>query len=318
MNFKLSLTLILLLMIFLIQTLLLISCDSEKHNSNQNQPPDFDHGVDHPFVPPVQYAGSANIDPNNAGDNIFVPTDNFQPPNQGVPGGATPDVFKPPKQRIPQSLKGGGVNLEELKKQIKQKVKNPKDLPIHFSASSVFANHHLKELQFEKNTVIADIGSGTGAYEVELLINNRTFSKIYAVDVNADSLTIMEFLLDQYFQDQKNRVEIVHSLIDDVKLPENSIDVAIFNDAHFFVSKPGKPVDPTVIACLASLLKAMKKGGNVYVYENRQPIGGIPKTAGPSLDDELKRMIEPFINAGFKKKTSSSGEGILFAEFLKV
>jgi len=205
-------------------------------------------------------------------------------------------------------LKG---DLDELKKRILANAKSVEDLPRLFS-TNVFGNPYLRELEFSEDKVVADIGCGSGALEVGLLVDKKPFKKLYAVDIDKKSLEILRFIVEKYFPREKGRIEFVHSSPDDVELPDQSVDIAIFMDAHFFMDTDmDKPSGlQSVKPCLTSLHRAMKPEGRVFVYETQGP----PKE-NPKLITHPGQYSAPFLRVGFHQEFFSDKHGLFAFTF---
>ncbi len=171
----------------------------------------------------------------------------------------------------------GVVGKDALKERIAREIHRASDLPRYYS-STVFRNPRIAEMEFGPDSVIADIGSGTGALEVALLLSGKPFKKIYAVDITVSALEIAKFVIDRYFPESAEKIEYVTSHLDDVMLPQGSVDLAILSDAHFFVPKLAGSEENlrTAVRCLATLRAALKPGGRVRAFQN-SPWGSNPQ-----------------------------------------
>jgi SAM-dependent methyltransferase len=206
---------------------------------------------------------------------------------------------KPIRPIPPSGTHLDAITVDELKEVIRKKIQKPEDLWNSFS-TNVFNNEHLKSLRFDENTVIGDIGCGPGAYEVYLILSKIPFKKLYAVDVDKKSLDIFQFILDEYFPEYKNKIELVLSKHDNVMLSEKSLDVVVMNDAHFFLESDIGEFTAEAERCLASIHRAMKSNAKAYVYE--------AKRFDLSSDKmhKISQITNPFMRNGFTLQWSST------------
>lgn len=105
--------------------------------------------------------------------------------------------------------------------------------------------------------VIADIGAGSGYYSFRIS-SKVPQGKVIAVDIQPEML---EFLRRKSAELKVTNVEPHLGAIDDVKLPAASLDAALMVDAYHEFSHP--------IEMLASLHKALKPGGRIFLLEFR-------------------------------------------------
>ena len=143
-----------------------------------------------------------------------------------------------------------------------------------------------KILEVKPTDVIADIGSGTGALEISMLSKKVPFKKLYAVDVDNRSLEILQLVLDKSKIEGREKVVLVHSRLDDVMLPENSIDVMLLLNTAFFLQ--GNDSNSPSAKCTSSLYKALKPGGKLHILLRKKQ-----KTDEASIS-------APLVQAGFK------------------
>ncbi|MCB9478982.1 MAG: class I SAM-dependent methyltransferase [Deltaproteobacteria bacterium] len=237
------------------------------------------------------------------------------PPEAEKPKPTPSDLPTADPNRIIPSGPGGmaGRPAAEVMKLVEEKVTTAEDLPKFFS-SSVFDNPELERLPINENSVIADIGAGTGALEVYLLLHKMPFKKIYAVDTDEPSIELGKAILERYFPESAGKIEWVHSEYEDVKLPADSIDLGILINAHFFVPSLVKEPYKLNIArqCLTTVGRALKPDGEVYVYQNiyiaGKPAHTFREIDPPLLDEAVDEMGQQFKTAGFDIKSKDAME----------
>lgn len=196
-------------------------------------------------------------------------------------------------------------SLEGVKEKIRAHAKKASDLPGLYG-STVIQKSRTSYLEFNKDTVIADIGCGTGAMEVVLLLSGKPFKHIYAVDPEPNSLEILKFLLDEYFPEEKSKITIVQSTASNVMLPTQMVDLAILNDVHFFVRQMAVDDESMsrAVACLKSLHEAMKPDGSVFVRQSSPYLrdwstGETEIVKQPNVRNELDDIAQTFQKSGF-------------------
>ncbi len=86
-------------------------------------------------------------------------------------------------------------------------------LSLFFPPYAVSAPDHL---DIEADSVVADVGAGTGAFELSLLSRKTPWKKLYAVDTNGDSLDLLVFMAKEARLDPSGRLAVVKSKINDV------------------------------------------------------------------------------------------------------
>lgn len=142
--------------------------------------------------------------------------------------------------------------------------------------SSLFQAHSISPamiaaLNLKSTDVVADIGCGTGAFEVLLLERGTPFHKLYAVDIDGAALEFLAFLLDEAKLPGRERLELVRSTVEDVRLPPGALDVIFLLNTPFFVPtweevKRGSLTTAPQL-CLESIHRALKPAGRFHVFD---------------------------------------------------
>ncbi len=119
-------------------------------------------------------------------------------------------------------------------------------------------------LDLAPDTVIADIGAGSGYYSFRIapLVPQ---GQVIAIDIQPEML--------RHLRDEAGNLSIsnVHphlGTVESVNLPENTLDAALMVDAYHEFSHPAE--------MLQSLKKALKPGGKIYLLEYRAEDPDVP------------------------------------------
>lgn len=114
----------------------------------------------------------------------------------------------------------------------------------------------IEALDLEPGTDVADIGAGTGFYSLAFAQRVRPKGRVYAVDIAKPFLARIE---DQAEERGLDNVRTVLCPDKSTSLRTNSIDVAFICDTYHHFEYPAET--------LASLYKAMRRGGRVHIIE---------------------------------------------------
>jgi len=119
-------------------------------------------------------------------------------------------------------------------------------------------------LDLKKDAVVADIGSGSGYYTFRIapLVPE---GKVIGVDIQPEMVAFL------YQKSQKLGVGNVEShlgKVDNIQLPQESVDAVILVDAYHEFSHPNE--------MMQSVYHALKKGGQVYLLEYRAEDDNVP------------------------------------------
>lgn len=119
-------------------------------------------------------------------------------------------------------------------------------------------------LRLATDAVIADIGAGSG-YHALRIAPKVPQGRVVAVDIQREML---DFLAARAAEQGISNITPHLGEMDDVKLPADSLDAALMVDAYHEFSHPRE--------MLASLLRALKPGGRVYLTEFRAEDPRVP------------------------------------------
>jgi SAM-dependent methyltransferase len=136
------------------------------------------------------------------------------------------------------------------------------------------------------DTVIADIGAGSGYYTfrlAEILLQGR----VVAVDIQQEML--------DYLKEEAARREITNVLphlgaVDDIKMEASTLDAVLMVDAYHEFSHP--------VEMLQSIRKALKPGGKIYLLEYRAEDPNVPIKALHKMSKD--QAIKEFEALGFE------------------
>ena len=111
-------------------------------------------------------------------------------------------------------------------------------------------------LQLKKGMAIGDIGAGTGYLSRRMADKIGANGVVYAVDLQPEMMGKIKLLAKKHIN-----IQPILSQVDDVKLTENSIDIAIMVDVYHELEFPFETIQ--------SLLKALKPQAQLILVEYR-------------------------------------------------
>ncbi len=138
----------------------------------------------------------------------------------------------------------------------------------------------IEKISLAPNSIIADIGAGTGYYSFKLTAKVPQ-GKVYAVEVQDELIT---YLKNKKSVLKDSIVEIVKGSDRSPNLPENGIDLAIMVDVYHELEFPRE--------MLRSIRKSLKSQGKILLIEYRGEdpavlIKALHKTTVSQLNREL-------------------------------
>lgn len=119
------------------------------------------------------------------------------------------------------------------------------------------SNLTVEKLPIENNSVVADIGAGTGYYTFKVCYKVPQ-GRVYAVEIQDDAVNFLKNKAGQL--DTKN-VTVVKGKEDSPELPENSLDLAMMVDVYHELLYPHE--------MLQSIKKSLKPHGKLLLVEYR-------------------------------------------------
>lgn len=130
----------------------------------------------------------------------------------------------------------------------------------------------------KEGMVVAEIGAGQGRYVVQLAVRVGESGKVYAEDINANSLRYLE---KRCARGGLKNVETILGDVTDPKLPEGEIDlIFVISSYHHFA-------DP--VALLKNARPALKPSGILAIGEWVSLDGSSPETTSPEqMEAQMK------------------------------
>lgn len=114
----------------------------------------------------------------------------------------------------------------------------------------------IAKLGLRPGMVIADIGSGTGAFTIPFAKAVAPGGKALAVDIWPE---LLEYVKQKAARENAASLETVHAALDDPRLPAGQVDIAFFHDVfHNANDRPGY---------LRVLASQLKPGGRIAIIE---------------------------------------------------
>lgn len=122
----------------------------------------------------------------------------------------------------------------------------------------------IDSMPLKSNSVVADIGAGTGYYTFRIADKIPT-GKIYAVEVQNEMIAQLE---NKKRELHKENVVVVKGSETSANLPDNSVDLIIMVDVYHELAYPHE--------MLTSLYKSLKPSGKLLLLEYRLEDPSIP------------------------------------------
>jgi ubiquinone/menaquinone biosynthesis C-methylase UbiE len=139
----------------------------------------------------------------------------------------------------------------------------------------------IDSLKARPGDVIADIGAGTGYHVRRLAPKVVPGGRVYAVDIQPEMLTL---LTNSMAELKITNVVPVLGVIDDPRLPTNSVDLALMVDVYHEFSHPHEMME--------AICRSLKPGGRVVFVEFRAedpdvPIKAVHKMSEAQVKKEM-------------------------------
>jgi SAM-dependent methyltransferase len=123
----------------------------------------------------------------------------------------------------------------------------------------------MRELALRPGMVVADVGAGTGYYARRMSPLVGASGAVYAVDVQPEMIAM---LTDLAKKAGLSNIKPVLGAVDNVKLADASIDLAIMVDVYHELEFPYEVME--------SVVRALKPGGRVVYVEYRAEDANVP------------------------------------------
>ena len=137
----------------------------------------------------------------------------------------------------------------------------------------------LRELGLRPGMNVADVGAGTGYYARRMAPLTGPTGTVYAVDVQPE---MIRMLTDLAQKSGLPNIKPVLAALDNVRLPDASLDLAIMVDVYHELAYPQEVMN--------SLVRALKPGGRVVFVEYRAEDDAVPIKALHKMSEaQIKR-----------------------------
>jgi FkbM family methyltransferase len=144
----------------------------------------------------------------------------------------------------------------------------------------------INSLDLAPDTVIADIGAGSGYYTFRIAARIPQ-GKVVAIDIQPEML---DFLKQRATELKISNVQPHLGTVVDLNLPAESLNAALLVDAYHEFSDPAE--------MLASLFKSLKPGGRIFLLEYRGEDAQVPiKPLHKMTEAQARTELE---SAGFR------------------
>jgi len=155
---------------------------------------------------------------------------------------------------------------------------------------------NIEKLPIDQNSVVADIGAGTGYYTFKIC-DKVPQGRVYAVEVQDDAVN---YLKNKVGQLDINNVTVIKGKEQSPELPENSIDLAMMVDVYHELLYPHE--------MLQSIKRSLKPQGKLLLIEYR--------AEDPKVEiKELHKMSVKQVN---KELTANGFHLVQDGEFLPI
>jgi len=137
----------------------------------------------------------------------------------------------------------------------------------------------LDALALQPGMVIADVGAGTGYLSRRMAPLVMPGGKIIALDLQPEMVNMLQTGVKRSGLSQ---IEVKLSMVDDIKLPKNSLDMAIMVDVYHELAFPYE--------VMSSIMQALKPRGRIVFVEYKAEDARVPiKTLHKMSEAQIKR-----------------------------
>ena len=142
----------------------------------------------------------------------------------------------------------------------------------------------LDALALQPGMVVADIGAGTGYLSRRMAPLVVPGGKIIALDLQPEMINMLQAAVNRSGLKQ---IEVKQSSVDNIKLPKNSIDMAIMVDVYHELAYPYE--------VMVSILQALKPRGRIVFVEYKAEDARVPiKPLHKMSEAQIKREAGVF------------------------
>ncbi|MBU3560054.1 class I SAM-dependent methyltransferase [Polynucleobacter hallstattensis] len=137
----------------------------------------------------------------------------------------------------------------------------------------------LEALALQPSMVVADIGAGTGYLSRRMAPLVMPGGKIIALDLQPEMVNILQTGVKR---SKLSQIEVRLGTVDDIKLPKNSIDMAIMVDVYHELAYPYEVMN--------SIMQALKPRGRIVFVEYKAEDARVPiKPLHKMSEAQIKR-----------------------------
>jgi precorrin-6B methylase 2 len=154
----------------------------------------------------------------------------------------------------------------------------------------------ISKLPIAKNSVVADIGAGTGYYTFRIA-PKVPLGKVYAVEIQDDAI---KYLKERSEKLQQNNVIVIKGGEQSPNLPDNAIDLAIMVDVYHELLYPHE--------MLQAIRRSLKPNGKLLLIEYR--------AEDPEV--EIKELHKTSVAQVNKELTANGFHLVEDGEFLRI
>jgi len=139
-------------------------------------------------------------------------------------------------------------------------------------------------LELQPGMVVADIGAGTGYLSRRIAPLVMPGGKIIALDLQPE---MVNYLQTGVKRSGLSQIEVRLGTVDDIKLPKNSVDMAIMVDVYHELAFPYE--------VLSSIMRALKPRGRIVFVEYKAEDARVPiKPLHKMSEAQIKREASVF------------------------
>ena len=120
-------------------------------------------------------------------------------------------------------------------------------------------------LALEPGMVFGDIGCGAGFYTFLAVPAVGASGQVYAIDIQQTAIDYISRRVADPAENPHGNIRVIHSTVDDTRIPDGTLDAALFSHADFYAFTPMLAENERM---LASLFRALKPGGAMVVVQD--------------------------------------------------